>query len=130
MRKRNSQTWWRRTATTFLGVLFGTYRRCRRDVLIGRRGYVLPRRLGNVHWDVVGCFIWNLFETSWRRTERTSLLSPLRRHYNCPIRRHGDIPLRRIGDVPSRRCWVFHLGRTCDVTGTYRETSLRRYQTF
>ena len=50
----------------------------------------------------------------------------LRRHYDVPIRRRGDAPLRRLGDVPSRRCWVFHLRRTCGVTGTYRETSLRR----
>ena len=50
----------------------------------------------------------------------------LRRRYEVPIRRHGDTPLRRLGDVPSRRRWVFHLRRTCDVTGTYRETLLRR----
>ena len=25
-----------------------------------------------------------------------------------------------------RRRWVFHLRRTCDVAGTYRETPLRR----
>ena len=50
----------------------------------------------------------------------------LRRRYDVPIRRRGDAPLRRLGNVPSRRRWVFHLRRTCDVTGTYRETSLRR----
>ena len=50
----------------------------------------------------------------------------LRRCYDVPIRRRRDAPLRRFGDVPWRRCWVFHLRRTCDVTGTYRETSLRR----
>ena len=44
------------------------------------------------------------------------------------LRRCEDVPLRRLGDVPLRRHWVFHLRRTCDVTGTYRETSLlRRY---
>ena len=42
----------------------------------------------------------------------------LRRHYDVPIRRRGDVPLTRLGDVPSRRRWVFHLGRTCDVTET------------
>ena len=71
----NSEMWWRRTTATLLGVSFGSYRRRRRDVLMGRGGYV---------------------------------------------------PLRRLGDVPLRRHWVFHLRRTCDVTGTYRETSLRR----
>ena len=52
----------------------------------------------------------------------------LRRHYDVPIRCRGDVPLTRLGDVPSRRRWVLHLGHTCDVTGTYRETSLRRRQ--
>ena len=50
----------------------------------------------------------------------------LRRRYDVPIRRRGDAPLRRLRDVPSRRRWVFHLRRTCDVSETYRETSLRR----
>ena len=50
----------------------------------------------------------------------------LRRRYDVPIRLHGDMLLRRHGDVPSRRRWVFHLERTCDVAGTYREASLRR----
>ena len=50
----------------------------------------------------------------------------LTRRYDAPIRRRRDAPLRRLDDVPSRRRWVFHLRRTCDVTGTYRETSLRR----
>ena len=50
----------------------------------------------------------------------------LRRCYDVPIRRRGDAPLRRLGDVPSRCCWVFHMRRTCDVAGTYKETSLRR----
>ena len=48
----------------------------------------------------------------------------LRRRYDIPIRRREDIPLGRLGDVPLRR--VFHLQRTCNVAGTYRETSLRR----
>ena len=50
---------------------------------------------------------------------------PMRRHHEIPIRRREDVPLKRLGDVPLKRCWVFHLRRTCDVTGTYRETSLR-----
>ena len=50
----------------------------------------------------------------------------LRRRYDAPVRRREDVPLRRYGDVPSRRCWVFHLGRTCDVAGRDSETSLRR----
>ena len=50
----------------------------------------------------------------------------LSRRYDVPIRRRRDAPLRRLGGVLSRRRWVFHLRRTCDVTGMYRETSLRR----
>ena len=50
----------------------------------------------------------------------------LRRRYDVPIRPRRDAPLRRLGDIPSKRCWVFHLGRTCDVAGMYRETPLRR----
>ena len=43
------------------------------------------------------------------------------------MRRREDVPLRRLGDVPLRRRWVFHLRWTCNVSGTYRETSLRRH---
>ena len=51
---------------------------------------------------------------------------PMRRHRDIPIRRREDVPLRRLGDVPVRRRWLFHLRRSYDVTGTYKETSLRR----
>ena len=51
---------------------------------------------------------------------------PMRRRQNIPIRRHEDVSLRRLGNVPLRHRWVFHLRRTCDVAGTYRETSSRR----
>ena len=52
----------------------------------------------------------------------------MRRRQNIPIRSCGDVPLRRRrhGDASSRRSWVFHLINTCDVAGTYTETSLRR----
>ena len=49
-----------------------------------------------------------------------------RRRYGVPIRHRGDAPLRCLGDVPSRRRSVFHLRCGSNVTGTYRETSLRR----
>ena len=176
-RQRDSKTWWRRTTTTLLGVSFGSYRKRRRDVLMERGGNHWEV-LVTYHWGVIGCFIWDLFEASWRctdgtlplrpyktpsrhnnkaswrRTTETSWLRttetllgvsfetcprcrgdvlmegrhyvPMRRHHHIPIRRHEDVPLRCLGNVPLRRCWVFHLRRTCDVTGTYRETSLRR----
>ena len=50
---------------------------------------------------------------------------PLRRGHDIPIRCREDVPLRRLDDVPLRRPWVFHLRRTCDAAGTYKETSLR-----
>ena len=49
----------------------------------------------------------------------------LRRCHNIPVRLREDVPLRRLGDVPLRSRWVFHLGRTCDVSGSYKKTSLR-----
>ena len=86
----NSELCWRRTTATLLGVSFGSYRRRRRDVLMGRGGYVPLRRhwvfhlrlvwdvvktyhwdvLATFHWDVVGCFIWDVPATSLGRTER------------------------------------------------------------
>ena len=106
------------------------------------------------HNDVIGCFIWDLQETSWIRTTETSwgrtsetslcvsfeiclrrredvlmrrcYYVLLRRRHDVPIRCRGDVPLRRFNDVPSRRCWVFHLRGTGDFARTYREMSLRR----
>ena len=46
---------------------------------------------------------------------------PLRDCHDIPIRLRGDASLRRLGDVPLRFNWVFHLRRTCDVAGTYKE---------
>ena len=70
------------------------------------------------------------FETCLRRSEdvlmRRRCFILLRRHHNFPIGCHGDVPLRRYGDDPSRRRWVFHLRHTCDISGMYSETSLRR----
>ena len=54
------------------------------------------------------------------------LLRPLKRRPDVPIRCREDVPLRPHGNVLSRRRWVFHLRRTCDVSGTYRETLSRR----
>ena len=105
MWQRNSETWWRRTIATLLDVSFGTYMRRCRVVLMGRRGNVSLRCLVLVthHWDVVGCFIWDLFDTPWRRTDGTLLLLPLemssRRSikmtlsvsFRTYLRRHWDV---------------------------------------
>ena len=73
-RQSNSEMWWRCTTATLLGVSFGSYKRRRRDVIMGRRGYVHWDVLVAYHWDVVWCFIRDLFETSWGRTDGTSSL--------------------------------------------------------
>ena len=49
-----------------------------------------------------------------------------RHHHGIATRRSKDVPLRCLGNVPLRRCWVFHLRRTYEVAGTYREKSLQR----
>ena len=49
----------------------------------------------------------------------------LRIRHDVQIRCRGDVPLRRLSNVPPRRRWVFHLRRTCDTTGMYREMLLR-----
>ena len=51
----------------------------------------------------------------------------LRHRHDVPVRCRGDVLMKRLGDVPSKGHWVFHLRRTCDVTGMYRESSLRRH---
>ena len=99
-RQRDSKTWWRRTTATLLGVLFGSYRRRRRDVLMGRGGYVPLRRRGDV---LMG-----------RRH-----YVPMGRHHDISIRRREDVPLRRLGDIPLRHHWVFHLRLVWDVVKTY-----------
>ena len=50
----------------------------------------------------------------------------LRRRRDIPIRHREDEPLKCLGDVPLRCRWVFHLRRTYDVSGTYREMLLQR----
>ena len=122
LRQSNSVTWWRRTTATLLDASFGSYRRHRRDLLMGRCGYDV---LVTYHWDVAGCFIWDLFETLWRRTDGTSSLRPLET-FNMSARRCEDVPLRCFGNVQLRRFSVFHLRRTCGVAGTSRKTLLRR----
>ena len=132
-RQRNSETWWRRTTATLLGVSFGSYRRRRRDVLMGRGGYVPLRRLSDVplrrhwvfhlrlvwdvvktyhwdvlvtyHWDVLGCFIWDLFETSWRRTTEKSWRRSTETSLGVSFERHLR---RRWVHCVTVFFWMFH----------------------
>ena len=123
-RQRNSETWWRRTTATLLGVSFGTYMRRRRT---NRTSWI--RTTETSWWRTTETSLGVSFETYLRR--RGGVLMglrdyvPLRRRHNIRIRRREDVPQRRLGDVQLRRHWVFHVRRTCDVTGTYKETSLR-----
>ena len=119
--------WWRRTTAMLLGVSFGTCWRRRRDVLMGRTSRVHTSETS--WWRTSETSLGVSFETCLRRCgdvlmgRRCYVL--FRRRHDVPIRRRGDVPLSRLGNLPSRHRWVFHLRRTCDVTGTYRETSLR-----
>ena len=121
--QRISESWWRRTTAILLGVSFGTYRRRRRDVAMGRRGYVPLRRIGDVPLRLARVS----FETCLRH--RGDVLMGrccyvfLRRRHDVPITRRGKGTMRRLGDVLPRRRWVFHLGRTYDVAETYKDTT-------
>ena len=59
-----------------IGCFIWSYRRRRKNVLMGRCRYVPRRHLGDVPMRIIGCFIWDLFETSWRCTDGTSSLRP------------------------------------------------------
>ena len=75
--------------------------------------------------DVAGCS----FEACLRRHEdilmRHCCYALLRCRHDVQIRCCGDVPPRHHNNIPLRRRWVFHLRRTRDVAGTYREMSLR-----
>ena len=112
--QRHSETWWRRTTATSLSVLFGTYMRRRKHVLMGRRGYVplrclrdVPlRRLWVFHlrrtWDVAGTYR----ELSLRR--RHDVLLP-----------GGYVVLKNFSETLSLFHWV--LIKSCLTKLYYRE---------
>ena len=84
----------------------GGYRRRRRDVLMGRRGYVSLKRLGNVPLGRCWVFHWDLFETSWRRTDGTSLLRP----FETSLRRSNKTSWRRTTEMSWQRSFETSLG--------------------
>ena len=62
---------WRRSpTTTLLGVSIEIYRRSGRDLVMGRRGNIPLGRFVTYHWDVLGCFVWDVPATLLGRTER------------------------------------------------------------
>ena len=110
---------WRRTAATLLGVSIGTYRRRRRDVV------------DTYHWDVVACFTWDLFETSWRCTDGTSLLCPLKTSSQDPSktlwRRTTDTTCWRFTEASVGVSFEAYLRRRWDVQRDVAKTSPRRH---
>ena len=116
MQQHNSETWWRRTTATLMGVSIRTYRRRDKDVLMGHRGYVPLRDLGGVPMS-----LGVSFETCLGRREdvpmRRRCYILLRSCHDVPIRCCGDVPLRRLGDVPSRRRGVFLLRHSATSLG-------------
>ena len=111
--QRNTETWWRRTTATLLGVSFGTYITRRRDVLMGRTNR---------------CFIWNLFETSWRCTDGSSSLRSLEMslwHINkTSWRRTTETSWGRSTETSLDVSFETHL--CCDVQRDVVTTSPRR----
>ena len=115
-RQHNSETWLRRTTATLLGVSFGSFRRRRSDVLMGRRGYVPLRRFGDV--PLRRRWVFHLRRRGDVLMRRRHYV-PLRRGHDIPIRRREDVPLTRLDDAPLWRLGCFirdvpatSLGRT------------------
>ena len=122
-RQRNSETWWRRTTATLLGVSFGSYRSRHRDILMGRGGYVPLRCRWVFHlrliWDVMETHWWDVVirpletlsrhsnktlwrrttETSWRRSTETSLGVS----FETYLRRRWDVQRDVVTTSPRRR---------------------------
>ena len=90
--QRNSETWWRRTKATLLGVSFQSYRRRCRDLLIGRPGYVPLRRRDDVPlrqcWVFHLRFTWDIVERYWCDVIITSPWDVIRKHTNRTSWRH------------------------------------------
>ena len=73
---------------------------------MGRRGYVPLRRFGNAPLRRRWVFHLGLFETSWRRTDGTSLLHP----FETSLRRSNKMLLRRTTETFWRRSIATSLG--------------------
>ena len=114
-----------------IGVSFWTYRRRRRVVLMGGRGYVPLRRLGDVPLRHRWVFIYDLFETSWRRTDWTSLFRPLqtssRRSNKTSWRSTIETSCRRSIETSLGVSFGTHLRRHWDVQRDVVTTSPRRF---
>ena len=125
--QRNSETWWRRITATLLGVSFGSYRKRRRDALMGRHGYVPLIRPGDVplrrRWVFHLRLIWDVMETYWWDVVTTYQKDVVKTyHWDVLATFHWDVVGCFIWDVPATslrrtkrrrydvatmsRCWV------------------------
>ena len=106
--------WWRHTAAAWLGVSFGIYRRCCRDVLMGCQLYAPLRHLGDVplrdylvfhlrlacdvtqiHWlELIAKLSWNVVITFQYDVVETY-------HWDILLNFHRDITGCFIWDLPA-----------------------------
>ena len=116
----NSETCWRHTTETLLGFSFDGYRRGCRNELMGRCGYVPPRRLCDVplrchwvfylrlFWDVLYTYWWNVVgSSSWDVVMRFQQDAEKMYNWDVLATFHRDIVGYLIWDVPA-----MSLGRT------------------
>ena len=122
--QRISETSWRHTTATLLGVTLETYRRRRRGILMGCCGYVTLRRLADVRlrrlwvfylrfvWEVVGTNSWDvILSSSWDVVTAFQWHVVETHHWEIFLTFHRDIISCFIWDVPAtslgcteRRC--------------------------
>ena len=110
--QRISETSWRHTTATLLGVTLETYRRRRRGILMGCCGYVTLRRLADVRlrrlwvfylrfvWEVVGTNSWDVILSSSWDVVTTHHWEIHRDIISCFI---WDVPATSLG-CTERRC--------------------------
>ena len=83
------------------------------------------------HWDVGGCFIWNLFETSWRSTDGTFLSRSLETSSRCSNktsrRRTTETSWRRSMEASLGVSFETYLRHYWDEKRDVFTTSLRRF---
>ena len=123
MRHCNSDTWWRCTSATLAGASIWNYRRQRRDVLIGRRRYVLLIPFGDLplrrRWVFHLRLVWDVL-----MGRPCDVL--LRRRRDIPIRCCTDVPLTRFGKTWLSVSFETYLQRRWEVQRDVVKISLWR----
>ena len=86
--------------------------------------------LATFHRDVVGCFVWDLFKTSWRRNDGASLLRPfetsLWRSDKTSWRRTAETSWRHSVETSLGVSFETYLPRCRDIQRDVAATSPRR----